>query len=206
MEIKELSAKLLFSKLIAQINILISQLIKLGIQTELAYRLLGVHSNTLRIFVDKRCRVGKKSNVFLKEYYRTQKYQLIKQIQEDIIVCINKAKVLPNFIIRNNRLVFENKGSYLTRNTRPSAIADLNSESLMMTNISSSKDIEQTPDLEDSFLFCNNINNLNKERKFSQSKIECNTHSKKQPSKLRNSESSPLKNNTKKLETFNQQQ
>ena len=31
MEIKELSAKLLFSKLIAQINILISQLIKLGI-------------------------------------------------------------------------------------------------------------------------------------------------------------------------------
>lgn len=80
--------------------------------------------------------MGKKSNVFLKEYYRTQKYQLIKQIQEDMIICINKAKVLPNFIISNNRLVFENKSSYLPRNTRPSAINDFNSESLIMTNIS----------------------------------------------------------------------
>lgn len=128
MELKELTAKLLFSKLIAQINALTSQLVKYGIETELAYRLLGVQGDTLKIFVDKRCRVGKKSIVFLKEYYRSQKYQIIKHMQEDIIICINKAKVEPNFTIRNNRLVFDNKSSFFPRNTRTSAInTDINS-------------------------------------------------------------------------------
>jgi len=92
MELKELNAKLLFSKMIAEINNLSTNLIKLGIETEMSYRLLGVHSNKIKMFIDKKCRIGKRSHVFLKEYYRTQKYQLIKHLQEDISICINKAK------------------------------------------------------------------------------------------------------------------
>jgi hypothetical protein len=103
-----MTAKLLLRKLSNEVTAIAMELAKFRIETEFHYRLLGVENNKIKIYINCQHQVGRKSELLLREHYRNSKEIAIRTLEAEFAKIVGEVHETPNFIIRGNRLLFNN--------------------------------------------------------------------------------------------------
>lgn len=96
-----MTAKLLFRSIVNEINSISNELAKLRVETEFSYEMFGVRYNKIVVFVGSQHQVGRKSEVMLKEYYRSRREGVVKILEEEFMRIIGEIHFTSN----------ENKGN-----------------------------------------------------------------------------------------------